>query len=325
MDKQKLKQFIPHYDMAAEANALLRGATGREIPGVSEEIKENNDFRTSVITIFNDEGAQIMERPRGKYITIDMKTDLSSEQDHGSIVSLLAKEISMLLPPENGSTTLICGIGNPDIASDALGENVVSRTIPTRHLTSEAHDIILPGFSSTSLITPNVLGNTGIEAAELVQAISHELAPRAVILIDALATASFSRLGTSFQLTDTGITPGGGVGNARPAINSNTTGCPVIAIGVPTVIYPQAIVTEVFSRLKSELTISKKETAASTEWDTAERKLYELMQEQMLQYAVTPKDIDCIIDSLADIISGSIQIALHEEITAENYEDYLCH
>lgn len=325
MDKQKLKQFIPHYDMAAEANALLRGATGREIPGVSEEIKENNDFRTSVITIFNDEGAQIMERPRGKYITIDMKTDLSSEQDHESIVSLLAKEISMLLPPENGSTTLICGIGNPDIASDALGENVVSRTIPTRHLTSEAHDIILPGFSSTSLITPNVLGNTGIEAAELVQAISHELAPRAVILIDALATASFSRLGTSFQLTDTGITPGGGVGNARPAINSNTTGCPVIAIGVPTVIYPQAIVTEVFSRLKSDLTTSKKETAASTEWDTAERKLYELMQEQMLQYAVTPKDIDCIIDSLADIISGSIQIALHEEITAENYEDYLCH
>ena len=91
MDKQKLKQFIPHYDMAAEANALLRGATGKEIPGVSEEIKENNDFRTSVITIFNDEGAQIMERPRGKYITIDRKTDLSSEQDHGSIVSLLAK------------------------------------------------------------------------------------------------------------------------------------------------------------------------------------------------------------------------------------------
>ena len=99
----------------------------------------------------------------------------------------------------------------------------------------------------------------------------------------------------------------------------------MIAIGVPTVIYPQAIVTEVFSRLKSDLEISKKETAASTEWDTAERKLYELMQEQMLQYAVTPKDIDCIIDSLADIISGSIQIALHEEITTENYEDYLCH
>lgn len=325
MGNQKTKQFFPHYDMATEASALLRGATGKEIPGVQEEIKEDTDFRTSIITIFNKEGARIMDRPQGKYITIDIKKDLSSEKLLGSTVSHLAKEIWKLLPPDNGNTTLICGIGNPDIASDALGENVVSRTMPTRHLASKEHDIIPPGFSSASLLTPNVLGNTGIEAAELVQAISHELSPRAVILIDALATASFSRLGTSFQLTDTGITPGRGVGNARPAINSETTGCPVIAIGVPTVIYPQAIITEIFSRLKNNLINSAIKNAASTEWDAAEKKLYELMQEQMLQYAVTPKDIDCIVDSLADIISGSIQIALHEEVTAENYEDYLCH
>lgn len=321
MNKSYTKNFIPYYDMAAEASAVLRGETNEEIPGVSEEVEENDEYRLSAIRILNDEGASALERPQGAYITIDVKTDFSEEETEEHIVDIFSKTLRNLLPPENGDTVLICGIGNPEIASDALGKCAIDHMLPTRHLFQTDMLQNTDGFVSTALLTPNVLGNTGIEAAELTHAISREIHPRAVIIIDALSTASFRRLGTSLQLTDTGLSPGGGIGNTRPAINSDTLGIPVIAIGVPTVIYPQAIIAEALEKMKHEL-FTEEKSAAFQNWNAAEETLYQNMQEQMQLFAVTPKDIDCTIRHLSKIISGGIQAALHPEITAENYEAY---
>ncbi|MGM9567096.1 MAG: GPR endopeptidase [Clostridia bacterium] len=321
MNKSDTQGFIPYYDMAAEASAVLRGETNREIPGVSEDIEETEEYRLSVIRILNDEGASALERPRGTYATIDTKTDPDDENTENRVVGIFSKILTELLPPENGETVLICGIGNPEIASDALGKRAVEKMIPTRHLLRADMLRDTEGFTSTALFTPNVLGNTGIEASELTKAVSEEIHPRAVIIIDALATASFHRLGASFQLTDTGLSPGGGIGNTRPAISRDTLGIPVIAIGVPTVIYPQAIVMDAFEKMKQEL-FSKEKSAALQNWNAAEEILYQNMRDQMQMFAVTPKDIDFTVDRLSRILSGGIQAALHPEITEENYMEY---
>ena len=322
MNKSDTQKFIPYYDMAAEASAVLRGETNRKIPGVSEEVEEKDEYRLSVIRILNDEGASALERSKGTYATIDVKADLTDANTETNVVSVFSKILRDLLPPENGDTVLICGIGNPEIASDALGKRTVENMIPTRHLfrTDMLRD--KEGFVSTALFTPNVLGNTGIEASEFTRAVTRELRPRAVIMVDALATASFHRLGASFQLTDTGLAPGGGIGNTRPAISRDTLGIPVIAIGVPTVIYPQAIVMDAFEKMKRELFSKEKKSTALQSWNAAEEILYQNMRDQMQMFAVTPKDIDLSVGFLAKIISGGIQTALHPEVTAENYREY---
>lgn len=321
MNKSYTQNYIPYYDLAAEAGAALRGETNREIPGVSEETEENECCRLSLIRILNDEGASIMERPIGLYATIDTKGDLSEEETETCVVEVLSRILKNMIPSEGGDPVLICGIGNPEIASDSLGKTVIEHMLPTRHLFRADMLRHTEGFAPTALLVPNVLGNTGIEAAELTRAVTKEIRPKAVIIIDALATASSRRLGASFQITDTGLSPGGGIGNERPAINSDTLGVPVIAIGVPTVIYPQAIIMEAFAAMKQSL-FQNKDSAAFQNWNAAEETLFQNTREQMLNFAVTPKDIDCSVGRLSKIISGGIQTALHTEVTAENYRAY---
>lgn len=234
---------FPFYDLAAEANSALRGESDTEIPGVIEEIAEKDHCRISKITIVDDIGAAAMKRPKGNYITVEADTP-EDKITQKAIIETLRDILIPMLPHNTESPILLCGIGNPDIASDALGEETISRIIPTRHLENDtSHEI--GEMRPVALFAPNVLGNTGMEAAELVQAVTKQISPCAVIVIDALATASWERLGTSFQITDTGLAPGGGIGNTRPAINETACGVPVIALGVPTVIYPHAIITEI--------------------------------------------------------------------------------
>lgn len=315
-------KFISYYDMATEAHSALRGDADIEIAGVSEKVEEGRFCTTSTITILNEQGEKAMKRPQGKYITLQADSRLDDEAAKTEVIQSFANALRSLLPLKSDAPTLICGIGNPEISSDSLGEKTISRSLPTRHLCNDENREFCRGMSPTALLTPNVLGNTGIETFEIIQSVAKRINAGAVIIIDALSTASFQRLGTSFQLTDTGIVPGGGIGNDRPAINEETLQIPVIAIGVPTVIYPQSIVAEVFSSLKKSFA-QDEENAASQLWDTAEDTLFQLMNDKCEMYAVTPKDIDCVIDDLADILTAGIHIALHEAITKENYREYL--
>lgn len=319
MNKTTTPQKPFFYDMAAEASAALRGRKNTEIPGVAEEVSENELYRKTVITILNEEGAEVMGRPCGSYITVDSKIPIT-ETDPVKLIETLSEQLGSILPPKTDKPILICGIGNPTIASDALGEKTIAAMFPTRHIFSKA-DPEKKDFDSTALFCPNVLGNTGMESAELVRGICREIHPRAVIAIDALSTSAIKRLGASFQLTDTGLTPGGGVNNTRPVINAGTLGVPVIAIGVPTVLYPQSLIADAFDTLWDYLAEHEK-TAVSHLRDTAESYLFQRMQDHFT-LGVTPKDIDCIADQLSQILAGSIQAALHPGITAENYEEYI--
>lgn len=322
MSHSSTTKFISYYDMAMEAHSALRGDADIEVSGVSEKVKEGRYCSTSVITILDERGEKAMGRPKGQYVTLQAAASLDDDTAKDEIIQSFADILKGMLPPKSDAPMLICGIGNPEISSDSLGEKTISRSLPTRHLFYEENRAFSRGMSPVALMTPNVLGNTGIETFEIIRAVTSEIHAGAVIIIDALSTASFDRLGSSFQLTNTGIVPGGGIGNDRPAINEETLHIPVIAIGVPTVIYPQSIVAEVFSALKTNL-VQNQESAVSLTWDTAEDALLQWMNNKCDMYAVTPKDIDCVIDNLADILTAGIHIALHETITKENYREYL--
>lgn len=194
---------------------------------------------------------------------------------------ILAKQIASLLPKGDG-TVLVAGLGNREITPDALGPAVTAGVIATRHISRElAKQINLEQLRSVATITPSVLGKTGIEVAEVLSALNNAIAPKAVIVIDALCAADINRLGSTLQISDGGIRPGSGVKNARAEISKRTLGIPVIAIGLPTVIDAAGML------------------------NTSE------------PFVVTPKDIDLLIDRAAALIANSINIALQPETDAE--------
>ncbi|MBR5329532.1 MAG: GPR endopeptidase, partial [Firmicutes bacterium] len=181
-----LSQGIPFYDLALEARAAIRGDIDREIPGVKEDISETPYHRISTITIFNHEGEALMGRPCGTYITMDAKSSFDAEPAKEEMVKTMIELLGSILPKDKDKPVLVCGIGNPAIASDALGEKTISRMFPTRHL-FQSGDIEKNNFHSCALFCPNVLGNTGIETAELIKGICENIHPCAVSVIDALS------------------------------------------------------------------------------------------------------------------------------------------
>lgn len=319
MNNINFTSYIADFDMAAEASAALRGALNKEIPGVKEEISKDKNCRISRITIFNEEGAELMHRPCGTYITIDTPNICDTTENNEIIIKNLSEQLGSILPHKKDKPVLICGIGNPAIASDSLGEKTISRMFPTRHLFQSGELAENNDYTSVALFCPNVLGNTGMEAAELVSAVCDKIHPEAVIVIDALATASKERLTSSFQLTDTGLTPGGGIQNTRPAINKTMLHVPVIAIGVPTVIYPGILVSETFEAIRTYFSEHEKRTSLQS-LNAAKEHIYQQMQDHFSLGAVTPKDIDITTEHLADILAGAISSALHKTISTEHYE-----
>ena len=296
------------FDLAVEAKDLLKAD---ETPqGVAQTVQETAAFKKTVITIADAAGAAAMGRPVGTYVTIDAKGDLAAVET--DVVAAVAESVGAMLPADPLAPVLVCGVGNPALAADALGSAVVAKLIATRSLTSD------PGLRSVALMTPDVLGNTGIEAAEIIGAVVRAIEPAALIVIDALATTAMTRLGTSFQVTDTGLAPGGGVGNARPAIDREALAIPVIAVGVPTVIYPRAIVETAFSRLKREM-----KDAPSLFKEGASTKLIEEIASETDLFAVTPKNVDAVVAAVAETLAGAVATALYDEVSADNFRSYL--
>ena len=189
---------------------------------------------------------------------------------------------------------LVAGIGNKDITPDALGPRCAEGIFSTRHITSElAEEIGLDFLNPVCSLATGVLGQTGIETGEIIKSVADAIKPKAVIVIDALAAAGLERLGRTVQITDTGITPGSGVGNKRAEISKNTLGVPVIAIGVPTVV--------------DAVTLARAMTGNKTATESSEA------QNMM----VTPREIDVMIERAAKLISLCVNCALQPETDPE--------
>ncbi len=233
-------------DLASEAK---EAANIENVRGISYRETELHGVATSDMKITSEEGSAIIGKPVGRYITVECKKSwLLSDEQKERVVSALTDYITELVP-KGDKTVLVVGLGNRDITPDSLGPRTVDGLIVTRHVKEydpRLFDSI--GQEEVAAVAPGVVGQTGIETLELIRGAVERVKPDVVIAVDALAARSVDRLGSTLQLSDTGISPGSGIGNRRREINRTSIGVPVIAIGVPTVVDSSTLVYDALAK-----------------------------------------------------------------------------
>lgn len=310
-------------DMADErVDTYKRVNNLTEIDGVKVESKNDEIVTTTTVDVLNENGATALSKEIGKYITMEIK-DIKylEEKDKNKIINTLSNEIKNLIGEDKTKSILVVGLGNIYVTPDSLGPKVVQSVDITRHLINFAKDLVEPDTRSVSALSPGVLGTTGIETSEIITSVCNEVKPDIVIAIDSLASSSINRLGTTIQLSNTGITPGAGVRNKREGINQNTLNVPVIAIGVPTVVDMATITSEVIDKMV-EVTKQKIENGDnSVSKEQIERVInifnddnkYNMIANVLDtdNFIVTPKEIDDVIQIVSDLISSGINMSIN--------------
>ncbi|MBQ7646601.1 MAG: GPR endopeptidase, partial [Clostridia bacterium] len=218
-------------DLALE----LREDLEDEISGVESDENLLGHAKITRIRIVDSNGEKAIGKPKGTYVTVEVPPFTENSGMDDDALAAVKEELGRLLP-ENG-TVLVVGLGNESITPDAFGPRTAGRVIATRHISGDfARSIGLDGLRSVAVVSPGVLGNTGIESSEIIRGVADKTGPSCVICIDALASRSLARLGSTIQISDSGISPGSGVGNSRKELSEKTLGIPVISLGVPTVV-----------------------------------------------------------------------------------------
>lgn len=281
-------------DLAVEALDFAAEITPK---GVKKTEEQKEGVTITKVDIETDEGSAVIGKPKGKYITVALTAFKNYTDNFEGEVSVIADQILSLLPQDG--PVLVVGLGNEDITPDALGPFVIDYTLATRHITKEmAQTIGMENLRPVAALSPGVLGQTGIETAEIVHSICKDIHPAAVIVIDALASRSVDKIGATVQITDAGICPGSGVQNARSCLNEETLHTPVIAVGVPTVV---DMTTIAYDMLGEGYSSEKVSTRGKT-------------------MMVTPREIDTIIKQAAKTVSSAINKALQPSLTLEELE-----
>ena len=299
----KDNKTMMYTDLAVEIQEECSGRQG-EIPGVVlEQYKEDGKgIRVTKIQIQTADGAKRMGRPIGNYMTLESADKEHSDEHSDKNLSgtklpdtnLLASYINELLP-SSAHSFLIVGLGNANMTADALGPLTIEKMAQS-------------GMASyTSMIVPGVFAQTGMESCEIIQGIVQQTSPDCIITIDALAARSAFRLGTTVQLTDTGIRPGSGVGNARKGITKENMKIPVIAIGIPTVVSDPAIVADAMDSLKQ---IGYNETILGSIAMLDKEEYYQLISEvfapELGSLFVMPKNLDEELDTMSSLLAASL-------------------
>ena len=271
-------------DLAIELTENENG----EQRGVEEEFKEEGEIKISTVKITSKEGEEAVGKPMGSYITLEFPP-IYKICDFSELQNAVVLSLTQLLP-ERRENILIAGLGNTDITPDAVGPFTARQILATRHISGQfAENIGLKGLKSVSVITPGVLGQTGIETAVLIKGAVEAAKTDAVIAIDALAAKSTKRLFKTVQLCNTGISPGSGVKNSRQELSEKTLGVPVIAVGIPTV----------------------------TEADTIALELTGKEPEENSDMLVTPKEVDLLVERISELLAHSLNRFLQPEIEDE--------
>lgn len=291
-----------------------------DIDGVEVKSDADEGIITTTVNVINENGSQAVSKEIGKYITIEIQDiNCLDEQQQEKISTKISNEIRELVGCDKTSSVLVVGLGNIYVTPDALGPKVVQNVEITRHILNFAKEFAQPGTRSVSAIAPGVLGTTGIETSEIVTSIARDVNADIIVVIDSLASQSMHRVGNTIQLSNTGITPGAGVGNKRDGINQENLGVPVIAIGVPTVVDMATITNEAIDKMidsaksqvsefsnSSTLDISK--AFESLEEDTRYDMISNILNTE--NYIVTPKEIDEVIQTISKMISSGVNMAL---------------
>lgn len=304
-------------DLALEATEICEEQS-TALDGVVVDTKELEDCTITTVEIINEIGSKIMNKEIGKYITLE--SDLMKFDDDDSrekVINYLKDELIEIFGTDQSKKTLIIGLGNWNITSDALGPRAVSKTLVTRHIFKNYNKDYDDDFSEVAALSPGVMGITGIETVEIVKSIVDKIKPDRVVAIDALASRKMDRVNSTIQISTGGIAPGGGVGNKRKALDKSHLGVDVIAIGVPTVVDAATLTIDVLDLAIDNLIEVSQENSEFYKMLTKlkEEEKYQLIKDSLDPYdknlIVTPKDIDETIENLAIIISEGLNRSLH--------------
>ncbi len=289
MEKQKEKSQSIN---ALRTDLACEMGWGKEVEEAEVSLGEGNCIRVQ----------RCREPEGGRYVTVSCgRVTLLGEKMISALSLYLSREIrrmaeEMLKRQLDASVrVLVAGLGNPHMTADALGPETLRRTTATRHL--KEHDAAVYralGCCELSLISPGVLGQTGIESGVLVKGAVEHVRPHLLVAVDALAARSCERLASTFQLSDRGLAPGAGVGNFRVPMNFESMGCPVMGIGVPTVVDSATLVLDVLQRAG----IPSENHAG----------LGEILKNGR-SFVVSPKDCDEILGIICRILAGALDHA----------------
>jgi spore protease len=275
-------------DLASEAHSLWKrsAAETTELPGVRAREEKLAGLAVTEVEILDARGAQALKKPVGSYFTLELPRLLRRfDEGFPAAASALAALLRRCLDESRLQSVLVAALGNAEVTPDAVGSCAARHVLVTRHLKRREPETFR-GFRSAALLRPGVLGTSGVESAEQLKAMAETLKPDAVIAVDALAGCDLARLCRCVQVSDTGIAPGSGVGNDRPALDRQSLGVPVIAVGVPTVI-----------------------DASALGEDAALRGMF-----------VTPRGIDQAVAQTGRLIGYAINLALHPGLTLEDVD-----
>ena len=286
--------FAKRTDLALEAREIWQESAEKttRLAGVKATKQRQEGYPVTRVDILDGRGEAALGKPQGSYLTIDLTTFWQRKADFFErAVRAVGSQLKTLLPPEGPA--LVIGLGNDAMTPDAVGPLAVDSVLVTRHLIA-AMPKHFSGFRPVAVQRTGVLGTTGVESAEAVRGLVAEVQPALVIAVDALASRRVGRVCATVQLSDTGIIPGSGVGNHRSALNRETLGVPVCAVGIPTVVDAATLAAD----LMEEAGIA----------DIDEDKLRAGQQNLM----VTPRDIDQQVRDLAKVVGYGINWALQD-------------
>lgn len=292
-------------DLALEAHEINAQA-GRE-DGIRTEEETIDGFSITTVHVGEGEGERLAKKKAGTYINVDVgKSWLLASEGFAALVALLAGQLRKLFPADFSGTALVVGLGNYDITADSIGPKAVEKVVVTRHLRTLNPQLYeSAGFGDLCAFAPGVLGQTGMESAEIVRSIVETVRPSLIVAIDALASRRLARLATTVQLCDTGIYPGAGVSNRRSELSAETLGVPVISIGVPTVVDAATLAYDLLGENADE------KTAAA------------LLAGDGKDMFITLKESDVITKQTARLLGFAINRAFHGELSVEEMEELL--
>lgn len=287
-------------DLACEAREIHP-----DIDGVSEQSEEKDGITITRITLETDEAAEKLGKAKGRYITLEAPELAERPLDLFTRVSeSLAKELKALFPElQKDAPILVVGLGNRNVTPDSLGPRMIDQVYVTRHVSSYIPDAFSGPVFAVCAVAPGVLGVTGVETVEIVRGVVEHVKPSLIIVIDSLASRSAARIGCTVQLCDTGISPGSGVGNVQEGINSESFSVPVIAVGIPLVVYASTITGDAISLIEKERGLKEDE-------EMLKRLADKLIRENFGPMIVTPKDIDAIVGDMSRVLADGVNMAL---------------
>ena len=317
-------------DLALESKEMYKEKNNKEADGVILEEEEVDGTKISKVRIINEIGSEKLGKPIGNYITLDIPqfTEYDGEL-MDSVSKVLGKILKELIKVKKDDRVLVVGLGNWNVTPDALGPKVIEGIMVTRHLSEVMPEVMEENMISVAAISPGVLGTTGIETGEVIKSLVDKIKPSLIICIDALAARRIQRLNKTIQISDTGISPGAGVGNHRKAINEEELGVKVIAVGVPTVVDASTIANDTMDMVLDNLINEAQEgkefynMLKNIDKNAKEVLIKEMLNPYFGDLIVTPKEVDLIIDSLSKIIANGINIAVQPNMTMEDINKFM--